>query len=268
MGSSQLVFYLSEDEDAVAKCCEALLREICGSLGAEYFAASVVSDDRASQALDVEAWEAVVCEALEATAGAAGSDGDDTAELAAAAVHALRQVKLLSPRFRAGAAVVALLDEDREWHAATVSAVSGRGEHELVQLRFVEYDKPQLTAPASIRDGADVVDGDAEDGPCALCDRTVALTFHHLIPKETHDRFAGRLTADLLPKEARKQPRLTRAFLLGWGISVCSPCHRAIHDFASNATLARNFATLETLKADPAMRKWAAFVAKQRSTFR
>ena len=57
----------------------------------------------------------------------------------------------------------------------------------------------------------------AKDGPCALCERTLPLTFHHLIPKK-------------VARRPRFQKRFDKATLAA-GVDLCRLCHRAVHRF-------------------------------------
>jgi hypothetical protein len=86
-------------------------------------------------------------------------------------------------------------------------------------------------------------------GPCALCGRDAPLTFHHLIPRKVHRR-------------RRFATRLSRA-ALAEGVDVCRLCHRAIHRFHDEMTLARHLCTLEALREDPALKRHAAWAARQ-----
>lgn len=87
-------------------------------------------------------------------------------------------------------------------------------------------------------------------GPCALCGRTAPLTFHHLIPRKVHRR-----------------PRFARGYSkaeLARGVDVCRLCHRAIHRFHDEMTLARDLNTLDALREDEQLARHAAWAAKQR----
>jgi hypothetical protein len=46
-------------------------------------------------------------------------------------------------------------------------------------------------------------------------------------------------------------------------VMVCYDCHRAIHRFHDEMTLARDLHTLALLKADPALHKHIQWVSKQ-----
>ena len=86
---------------------------------------------------------------------------------------------------------------------------------------------------------------------CALCAREIALTFHHLIPRETHHRawFRARYTKDQMHTH---------------GIWICRACHDGLHDLYDELTLARRFSTLDALRADEAVMRHAGWVARQR----
>jgi hypothetical protein len=86
-------------------------------------------------------------------------------------------------------------------------------------------------------------------GTCALCARNAPLTFHHLIPRKVHRR-------------PRFRKRYDREALQA-GIEVCRLCHRAIHRFHDEMTLALRLNTLAALREDPALARHAAWAAKQ-----
>ena len=110
------------------------------------------------------------------------------------------------------------------------------------------------------------------DGQCALCLRTMTLTFHHLIPKEEHPSFLGKQPPEPWATDLRieqqlsdkRLPPLTRVDLNTHGIMVCRPCHSAIHRAATNATLARHFSTKDALAKHPSVAKFVAYARKQK----
>ena len=69
-----------------------------------------------------------------------------------------------------------------------------------------------------------------------------ALTEHHLIPRQNTKR------KNLAPSPT---------------IQICSACHRQIHMLYDNTYLAQNLNTLESLKNDPQLQKFLAWVKKQ-----
>jgi hypothetical protein len=69
---------------------------------------------------------------------------------------------------------------------------------------------------------------------CELCQRDwVPLTYHHLIPKSTHDRVMKRGWHD--------EDKLNS---VAW---LCRACHSFVHRLASNEELARKYYTVELL---------------------
>lgn len=88
-----------------------------------------------------------------------------------------------------------------------------------------------------------------EPVPCALCNRKVPLSTHHLIPVSMHKRtsFKTRFTKEEL----------------GATIEVCRPCHDAIHRHVEEPELGRDFNSLELLKSHPEIAKFSAWVAKK-----
>jgi 5-methylcytosine-specific restriction protein A len=74
-------------------------------------------------------------------------------------------------------------------------------------------------------------------GACALCEREVArISKHHLIPKSE----GGTETIDL-----------------------CSACHKTLHKFFTNRTLAKELNTIDALRQNPEVRRYLAWVRKQ-----
>ena len=71
---------------------------------------------------------------------------------------------------------------------------------------------------------------------CGLCERFVStVSLHHLIPKEEGGRH-------------------------GATVPLCQPCHSTIHLTYSNKELAREFNTLDKLKAAPALQKYLNWI--------
>ncbi len=75
---------------------------------------------------------------------------------------------------------------------------------------------------------------------CALCEREVRqVSKHHIVPKSE----GGRDTIDL-----------------------CAACHKTLHSFFTNETLANELNTLEALRQDPDVARYLAWVRKQRDS--
>ena len=70
---------------------------------------------------------------------------------------------------------------------------------------------------------------------CAICERTVETTRHHLTPKN------------------RKNSEITQ---------LCEPCHRQIHAVFTNHELRHRYNSVDALKASDEMRKFAAWIRK------
>jgi len=85
---------------------------------------------------------------------------------------------------------------------------------------------------------------------CQLCQRKIGLTFHHLIPRKVHSR-------------ARFKKAYTRAEL-NRGIWICRDCHKAVHRFYDELTLAKGFSSLEALLASEQLQKHIEWQRKQR----
>ena len=85
---------------------------------------------------------------------------------------------------------------------------------------------------------------------CGLCQRQIALTFHHLIPRKMHRR-------------PYFQKHYSKAQLAA-GVMLCQLCHKAVHRCYDEMTLAKQFNTLELLRADPQLQRHLIFAQKQR----
>lgn len=76
---------------------------------------------------------------------------------------------------------------------------------------------------------------------CGLCERAVNnLTVHHLVPRS----------------QAKKGQVIPT-------VNLCSACHRQLHAMFSNQQLARELASLESLKQEPSIQKFLCWVRKQ-----
>lgn len=237
-----------------------------------------------------EAWVSQLCECFSDAGIPLGEDevseeGDaEAAERAGAEtlVAAMRHHKALRaepppPRpLSAGDAVLAVLDEDGDWHEARVESVAGAsgGASEVVSVRFVEWRKLQETPRAAVVALDEVADDEGggevdQQGGCELCGRQLRLTFHHLVPKETHGRYIGKgLPPGVAGAAAAKgmAPEPSRTFLCHFGAVLCRFCHATVHRFAPNDVLAEQFNTLEKLQAQPAIERFVAYASRQRAT--
>ncbi len=72
---------------------------------------------------------------------------------------------------------------------------------------------------------------------CALCEREVSsVTRHHLVPRSE----GGKETIDL-----------------------CTACHKTLHSFFTNRTLSTELHSIETLRQQPEIARYLAWVRKQ-----
>ena len=89
-----------------------------------------------------------------------------------------------------------------------------------------------------------------EDGCCALCERRMPLTGHHLRPRSQHAR---------LRACGFSQAELSVVLM------VCRQCHNAVHDHVDEATLASSYHTAELLLKHEGIFAFVRWAAKQRS---
>jgi hypothetical protein len=83
--------------------------------------------------------------------------------------------------------------------------------------------------------------------PCPMCERTLPLTAHHLIPREVHQRYIAKGFA--------------RDFL-NTCLMCCRPCHSAIHRMYTNKELGATYNTLEKLLEQDNIQSWISFASK------
>jgi len=84
-----------------------------------------------------------------------------------------------------------------------------------------------------------------QTGICELCDRTIAITKHHLIPRS-------------------KKRRNKEAF--GPTADLCADCHRKCHATWDNTTLAQYYNTIDKIKSSPEIQPYIRWIRKQPST--
>jgi 5-methylcytosine-specific restriction protein A len=72
---------------------------------------------------------------------------------------------------------------------------------------------------------------------CALCERRVRqVTMHHLVPKSEGGREV---------------------------VELCQPCHKTLHSFFTNRTLLNELHTIDSLRAEPEIARYLAWIRKQ-----
>jgi hypothetical protein len=84
-----------------------------------------------------------------------------------------------------------------------------------------------------------------------LCGQPSHLTFHHLVPKDLHDKRWVR-------------QRYALQTLRTHGIWICRPCHDFLHAHFDQRTLAERLGTIEALRKEPAVEKHIAWASRQR----
>ena len=87
-------------------------------------------------------------------------------------------------------------------------------------------------------------------GPCQLCGRERALTFHHLIPRSCHSN-----------KWFRK--RFERSDMRERGLLLCRECHGFVHRQHGEKELGRHYNTRETLLEDPTIARFVAWLRRR-----
>jgi len=87
-------------------------------------------------------------------------------------------------------------------------------------------------------------------GICCLCQRETNLTFHHFIPRKVHRRahFKKHYSKNELQK----------------GLNICRQCHNGIHKTYDEMTLAKQFSSIRKIQDDAKLKKYFAWVSKQR----
>jgi hypothetical protein len=244
--------------------------------------AAAVSDEALGATTD--AWAG----ALRETLLECGLDDEDDAVLADVIgglrkAHVILEHAELAAPLPPGARVLALLAEDADWHEAVVESVvppspspparatSRRARAAAPVARALRYrvlfpefgNKPQVVGEAELVDLASAVADDDDccergEGECAMCARIAALTFHHLIPRDTHAKYVGKA----LPAGVAGEP--SRLFLGTYGMLLCRPCHSHVHRVASNNELAERYSTPADLLAHPEIERYLVYATKRR----
>ena len=91
-------------------------------------------------------------------------------------------------------------------------------------------------------------------GRYAICRREETLTRHHLIPRTRHHN----------RRNKRQFDRATVKQVVG----ICRPCHSQIHALLSEKELEREFNTIEKLRTQPEVTKFARWIASKPRGFR
>lgn len=232
---------------------------------AAYLAASFIAYASEKSPQTETQWSDVLAEVLADARTPLDEDENDAAIRGVIADLISKGVLVVvAPQLEVGAMVLALLDEDEDWHEAVVEEAIGSGVFRVV---FLEYGKSQDTPAGNIRRHDSIVEDEGtedmvQDGDCELCQRHLLLTFHHLIPKDTHPTYLKR-PGQLASIGIEGEP--SRGFLNTYGTMVCRQCHSHIHSLASNDALAREYNTLQKILDHPKIQRWVEWASKQRS---
>lgn len=110
---------------------------------------------------------------------------------------------------------------------------------------------------------------------CEICEREVPLTYHHLIPRSTHDKVLKRGWHD---ESMLNSVAWLCRYDISWAISgsvyadcfICRSrnCHSMVHRVERCEVLAREFYTVELLLQREDIQRWRKYISKQRWGFR
>lgn len=115
----------------------------------------------------------------------------------------------------------------------------------LLDATLTAYASSCTSAPPIWSQTRDLADG------CEICERSwVPLTYHHLIPRQTHERVRKRGWHE--------------EWMLGSVAWLCRACHSYVHRVASNEELAREYYTVERLMERADICKWAGWAGRVR----
>lgn len=130
------------------------------------------------------------------------------------------------------------------------------------------------------------------EGECEICERTIKLTKHHLIPKATWPKIKKRMvnaSSAILNKDYEQATKIlgmdvsnglhtslpnfpqkisssSLTIYLGHNVcKICSPCHKTVHRLHTEMELAEHFNTVEKLLSDERLVKFAKWANKQKT---
>jgi hypothetical protein len=163
---------------------------------------------------------------------------------------------------------------------AKVKQMLDQARNKLI-ISMVDHDSDSETLfPSNVSDPERENNGDEDDdnditigpGECALCERYMKLTRHHLVPKSTWNRLERLIlsgnSGDFLRHIQFASPKPTtgeiRTALSFQTVHVCRPCHNQIHHI-DNMDLALQYNTVEKLLSVENIYKFARFASKQKA---
>ena len=189
------------------------------------------------------------------------------------ALFSLPATSSTNARFAVGDYVLAVLKQDLEWHEAIVEDIQEDNNNGAItyHVRFTEYGAPQTVSDEDIAFDSNVDEELDTENACRVCRRVMPLTFHHLIPRETHSHVLKKggtllitVIESLYANRCEKYRSKSRKdWLEVHGIKICRKCHSQIHRVESNMSLALKFNTLESIMQHPQIIKWRAWASRQ-----
>nr|CCA21961.1 conserved hypothetical protein [Albugo laibachii Nc14] len=160
----------------------------------------------------------------------------------------------IQAQFPLSAKCQAVLEEDQEWHQASIIEHDDSMGMDSVRIKviFDEYGKKQWVEKSQIVLEHDFATSDdwLQGRLCAMCDRPMNLSKHHLIPRVMHTKY--------LKKGYTKD-------ILNMCIMICRPCHNKIHSVEDEKTLATDYNTLDKIMKHPDIVAWVNYARKQKT---
>lgn len=150
----------------------------------------------------------------------------------------------LLQQFSKDTKVIALLNIDNDWHPAHI--VSYDLTKKTATVRFIEW--PSILAELT-KDKFHLepdCNNSITPGTCYFCKRQMKMSRHHLYPKEMHLKYIKK--------------GFTKEFLASNTLSLCRPCHSAVHRAEPNDVLASDYNTPESLIKHPKIIKFVNYI--------
>ena len=146
---------------------------------------------------------------------------------------------------------------------------SGEQPQKHAIVNFFKYNKSEIVKFSNINVSSENRWDDAGEGQCEMCLRIIPLTRHHLIPRTVHQKFKSK-QKKLSTKKGRSKvgsfdvPLSYTREELNKCISICRPCHSAVHKAENEITLATKYNTLDLLKEHPQIKKFILYISNQK----
>lgn len=158
--------------------------------------------------------------------------------------------------YKKGTDVIAFFDVDNDWHPAKIVSFDLETKKAIVQFSEgalssikKELDFQQYSLDPNSLDNIEQGKIENKIGRCYFCKREMKLSRHHLYPKEMHLKYIKK--------------SFTRDYLMSNTLSICRPCHSAVHRAESNEMLASTYNTPESLATHPKIIKFVRFICSR-----